>query len=154
MAPSTYAPVRRSGKQPKDRVHGNRAKIGSTTRVTYDDGVRLQVKLAQRRSEQGAGPGSFPGRGLTVAKVSFTNGSKATVDLTQVVVTTTYGKPARIAAPVYQTATTTDLTGVVAPGATATGEYAFAIANKKAPITITVDWAGSHAPAVFTGQAS
>lgn len=152
-APPTYVPVRRSGKPARQRLPGNPGKLEPATIVSYDDGVKLRVKLAARHTEQGSGPGVFPGRALTVIRIALTNKSRDTVDLTQVVVTTTYGHPARIASPVYPDTATADFRSWVKPGGTATAQYAFAVADESSPVTIIVDWDGTHAPAVFTGRA-
>ncbi len=128
-APPTYIPVRRSGKPASHRLSGNLGKLEPATTVSYDDGVTLRVKLAARRTEHGSGPGAFPGRALTAIQITFTNKSRNTIDLTQVVLTTTYGLPPRIAPPVYADAGTADFSSWVKPGRTATAQYAFAIAT-------------------------
>jgi hypothetical protein len=131
----------------------NQGALDPPKEVTYSDGVKMRVKIAPSRSEKGTGPGAFPGRALTEATISVSNGSERTLDLRQVVVTTTYGEPARIASPVYDEAATADFDSTVKPGGTATAEYGFAIPDRKAPLVITVDWDDVHAPAVFTGKA-
>jgi len=153
-APATYVPVRRNGKPVETRIHGNQGKLDPLTAVRYDDGVKIRIRPAARRSEKGSGPGVFPGRSFMVARIELANDSRHTIDLTQVVVTTTHGRPARIASPVYPDASTADFATSVKPGRTATAQYAFAIADQSAPVTIIIDWDGAHAPAVFTGRAS
>lgn len=151
-APRSYVPVRRNGKAVEARVHGTKGKLQPATAVRYTDGITIRTTLLTRRSEQGFGPGVFPGRSLMIAKIALTNGSTRAIDVSHVVVTATHGRPAHIAAPVYPDARTADFAGSAGPGRTATAQYAFAIAGKSAPVTIIVDWDGAHAPAVFTGR--
>lgn len=152
LAPSTYVPVRRSGKQSRERLGANKGGFGAAAQVRYEDGVTIRVMVGPRRPEKGSGPGAFPGRSVTEVTISVSNDSGRTLDLTQVVVTMTYGEPARIASPFYDQGAA-DFGGTVKPGATATAHYAFAIPDRKVPVVITVDWDESHAPAVFTGKA-
>ena len=153
-APTTYVPVRRIGEPSGKRVHASRGKLSPITQVTYDDGVTVRVKLARQRSETGSGPGAFPGRRLTEAEITFRNKSTRVLDLTQVVVTTTYGKPALLASAVYDESAPADFGGTVKPGGTATAGYAFAIPKPGVPITIIVDWDASHEPAVVSGESN
>lgn len=151
-APPTYRPVLRHGGRALARAAGNRGGFVPTAPVKYPDGVTVTVAKVARGVEQGQGPGVFHGRGHTALTVTLTNGSAQPIDLTQVVVTTTYGTPAQVAAPVYEDPAAQDFTGTVAPGATATATYEFAVPPAQARSAVTtVDFDDAHAPATLTG---
>jgi len=151
VAPAGYVPVRRDGQREGRRLPGTAGALSPLGKVSYPDGVALRVDLSARRVEKAKGPGAFPGRGLTAATISLSNRSEQVLDLTRVVVTTTYGDPARIAAPVYEDAGLADFAGSLQPAKTATARYAFAIPAGAGPVAIVVDWDQLHAPAVFEG---
>jgi len=153
VAPPTYQPVVRNGKKPQAAAAtANRGGFSAAAPATFPDGVSVKVDKVAQGVEQGEGPGVFRGRPHTAFTLSLTNGSTGPIDLTQVVVTTTYGSPARIAAPVYEGAAAADFTGTVAPGATATATYLFAIPPGQAKSAVmTVDFDDAHAPATLTG---
>jgi hypothetical protein len=118
----------------------------------FPDGVTLSITKASPGTEQAEGPGSFRGRHYTAFALALTNGSQQPIDLTGVVVTTTYGSPPRIASPVYDDAAAADFSGTVAPGGTASATYEFALPPGQAKnATMTVDFDEAHAPATFTG---
>lgn len=151
-APPAYQPVARNGKRPQPTVVANRGGFSAAAPVNFPDGVSVRVDKVARGTEQGEGPGVFRGRPHTAFTLSLTNGSTSPIDLTQVVVTATYGSPPRLASPVYEGAAAADFTGTVAPGATASATYLFAIPPGQARSAVmTVDFADSYAAATFTG---
>ena len=104
--------------------------------------MSVTVDRIRRGAESGDGPGEFRGRQYTALALSLTNGSAAAIDLNQVVVTATYGTPARIAAPVYDD-DAVDFSGAVPAGGTATATYLFAIPPQgTAKVTVSVDFDG------------
>ena len=94
-APSTYRPVSRHGKKPNPTIKAGSGGLSPASAVRYSDGVWLRVDRLRRGVEQSRGPGAFPGRDHTAVTLSLHNRSDTTIDLTQVVVTATYGSPAR-----------------------------------------------------------
>lgn len=154
IAPSTYLPVARNGSKAKPLVKGIKGGFSKAAPVKYADGVSLSILRITARVEKGKGPGVFPGRPYTAISLSLANGSSKVIDLNQVVVTTTYGSPARLAAPVYEDSEAKDFAGTVKPGASATATYMFAIpTNQKASVTTMVDFDNQHFAAGFTGAA-
>jgi hypothetical protein len=154
IAPSTYLPVARNGSKAKPLVKGIKGGFSKAAPVKYSDGVSLSILRITARVEKGKGPGVFPGRPYTAISLSLANGSSKVIDLNQVVVTTTYGSPARLAAPVYEDSEAKDFAGTVKPGASATATYMFAIpTNQKASVTTMVDFDNQHFAARFTGAA-
>lgn len=152
-APAAYRPVVRSGKPARPSVAGAPGRFSAAAPVRYPDGVSVVVDRVARKVEQGAGVGAFPGRRQTLLEMTIRNGSAQALDLTQVVVTTTYGARPRVASPVYDGAAVSDFTGTVPPGGTATATYAFAIPPGQAKTAVTrVDFDGTHAAATFTGM--
>jgi hypothetical protein len=152
-APPNYQPVIRNGNRPQPKVTANRGGFSAATPVNFPDGVSVKVDKVAQGVEQGEGPGVFRGRPHSAFTLSLTNGSTGPIDLTQVVVTTTYGSPAKLASPVYGVAAAADFTGTVAPGATATATYVFAIPPGQAKSTVmTVDFDDVHAAATLTGS--
>lgn len=152
IAPPTYGPVLRHGKKPQPKVRAGKGGFAPTAPATYPDGVSIKVDRIKHGVEKGQGPGTFPGRANTVLSITLTNRSTRPIDVNQVVVTTMYGAPARIAAPVYEVAGVRDFAGSVQPGGSATATYAFAIPTKQAKKVVTiVDFDGVHVPAELAG---
>lgn len=142
----------RPGKPAGPRTQANRGGFTVVTPATFPDGVSVRVVKVTKSVEQGAGPGVFKGRPHTALTLSLTNGSRVPLDLTQVVVTTTYGSPALVASPVYEDPSAADFTGTVAPGITATATYVFAVPPGQVRSAVTtVDFDNAHAAATFTG---
>ncbi|MBN1091566.1 hypothetical protein JKP75_02620 [Blastococcus sp. TML/M2B] len=116
----------------------------------WSDGASVRVVGATQGVTRGSGPGARAGQPQTVFTVELTNGSGAPLDLNAVVVQATYG-PGTQASPLYD-GDTVDLGGVLAPGATATGVYAFAIPEGElGAVSLSVDVDGYRFPAVFAG---
>jgi len=152
VAPPAGQPVTRKGPKPRPTVTANEGRFTVDAPAKFPDGVSLRVDKIARGVEQGEGPGVFKGRPNTALTLSLTNQSAQPIDLTQVVVTTTYGSPPRVASPVYEDPTAADFTGTVAPGATATATYIFAIPPGQARSAVTtVDFDDVHVAAKFTG---
>ncbi len=151
-APSQYRPVVRNGKRPSPSVAAPPGGFSKAEPVKYPDGVSVRVDHVERSVERGEGPGVFPGRPQTAVSMTLTNGSARAIDLTQVVVTTTYGIRPRVASPVYTHPAAGDFYGVVQPGGTATATYVFAIPPGQAKTVRTmVDFDDVHAAAAITG---
>ena len=127
-------------------------KLAASSRISYPDGVTVTVTSIKKGTESGRGPGVVDGRPYVGFSVQIDNRSKVNVDLTQVVVTTTYGSPARVAAPVYEDAAAQDFSGTVKPGQKASAVYFFAVpAQDRADVTTAVDFDGIHEAAIFRG---
>lgn len=151
-APATYRPVVRPGKKAAS-VHAAAARLAAGTAARYPDGVTVTVERVAKSVEQGQGSGVFPGRPLTAVTLRLANGSALPVDLSQVVVTTTYGQRPRIATPVYETAEAQDFAGVVQPGADTTATYVFSIPPGQAKkVSTWVDFDAVHGAASFAGE--
>ena len=151
-APTTYQPVVRPGKATRPTLAAATGRLAPGARVRYADGVSVTVERITRTVEQGSGAGAFPGRPLTALVLAMTNGSPQPLDLSQVVVTTTYDERPHTATPVYSTADATDFTGTLAPGGTARATYVFAIPPGQAKkVSTWVDVDSTHAAANFTG---
>ena len=120
--------------------------------LVYTDGVTVEVTEIEQGTSEGQGPGVFVGAPKTAFTVTVTNDSKKPVDLTQVVVTTTYGTPALQAQPVYDDGAR-DLSGTLEPGASATGLYQFSVpTDRLGDVTTYVDLDGRHLPGTFSGS--
>ena len=154
-APPSYRPVVRNGKQQHRSVEAKAGRLSKAASVKYPDGVVLRIKRIALGVEKEQGPGAFPGRPYTAISIVIDNRSRTTMDLSQVVATTTYGSaPARVAAPVYAGSATKDFSGTLPPGGTEIGEFAFAIPTEKVtPVVLTVDFDDVHHPATFAGVA-
>jgi hypothetical protein len=117
--------------------------------------VSIAIDRITRAVETGQGPGTFNGRRITTFTVTLTNASDKPINVSEVVVTTRYGSPARLAAPVYDDATAGDFTGSVEPGRSASARYTFAIpADQKQSVVTVVDFDDRHVPAQFSGGTS
>jgi len=80
------------------------------------------------------------------------NGTKDRLTLGVVVVTVTYGSPARVAHAVYDQ-NSVDFNGTVQPGKKTTATYGFSIPKgSRHNVTMTVDIDGAHHLAVFSGS--
>jgi hypothetical protein len=116
----------------------------------WSDGATVRVVGAAQEVSQGSGPGELAGQPQTVVTVELTNGTGAPLDLNTVVVQASYASGTQ-ASPLYDDGTL-DFGGVLAPGAVATGVYAFAIpAGELGAVTLSVDVDGYRFPAVFSG---
>lgn len=149
-APATVKPVERPG-----GTSGGSVAVTDTarTKATWQDGLTLTVTDVRRSTTGGRGRGSQPGSPQTTFALTLDNRSGQPVDVSSVVLTLTYGaKPARLAQQVYDTSTT-DFTGVVAPGASTRASYAFVIPSDRSGAALVVDLDGRHALATLKGAA-
>lgn len=153
-APSTYRQVTRNGRKPNPTIGAKSGGLSERAVVKYSDGVWLRVDRIRHGVEQGQGPGAFANRPYTAITLSLHNRSSRTIDLTQVVVTATYGSPARMASAVYEDSAARDFGTRVGAGGSASATYVFAIPRDQlGKVGITVDFDGSHVAAKFAGAA-
>ena len=153
-APSSYQPVTRNGKKPNPTIKAGNGDLSAAAEVRYSDGVLLRIDRLRQGVEQEQGAGAFPGRAYTAVSLSLHNRSSKVVDLTQVVVTATYGSPARLASAVYEDSAAQDFGSRVQPGGTASATYVFASPpDQLGKVGITVDFDGIHLAAKFSGAA-
>lgn len=150
-APAPGQLVTRKGPRARPTVTANPGGFSAAAPVKFGDGVTLRVDKVAAGAEQGEGPGVLHGTPNTAVTLTLVNGSPTPLDLTQVVVATTYGTPAKAAQPVY-TDDAVDFTGTVPPGGTATATYVFAVPPAQARTAVTtVDFADTHVAATFSG---
>jgi hypothetical protein len=132
------------------------AKPGDTDdKVSYSDGVQLQIVNVTFGKETKEGPGMFPGREYAILDLQIKNGSSKALSLNTVVVTVLdkSGKPVN---PVYvDEAKVSDFAGDLKPGSTVKARYAFAVPkSSRSKVTVVVDFDGVHSSAVFRGGLS
>ncbi|WP_406832169.1 hypothetical protein ABEG17_04910 [Pedococcus sp. KACC 23699] len=121
--------------------------------VTYADGLTMHVVGVKQSTSTGQGPGVFVGAPQTAVSLEIVNGTHAELKLDQVVVSMVYGKPTRLAAPVYDQSSR-DLSGSLKPGARTTATYQFSVPVKElGNVVMTVDIDGVHSVATFSGSA-
>ena len=154
-APPSYRPVVRDGKQEPRRVAAKAGRLSKSASVKYPDGVVLEVQRITQGVEKERGRGAFPGRPYTAVSIGIDNHSTKTIDLSQVVVTATYGSaPARVAAPVYAGSASKEFSGALPSGGTDSAKFAFAIPTADpTKVVLTVDFDDVHHPATFAGVA-
>jgi hypothetical protein len=122
-----------------------------TAPASWADGASVRLTEAHHQVSSGQGPGALVGQPEAVLSLSLTNGSSAPLDVSGVVVQAVYGFRDKVASPLYD-GSTLDFSGTVAPGATATAVYAFAIpTDQLGDVRLTVDLDGHHFPVVFAG---
>ena len=143
--------LKRPGAKPADqRVTSPSAAF--TGQVRYSDGVTLEVLSISQGTSAGKGPGVFVGSPRTAFTIRVTNGTSRALALDGVVVSLRYGTPQRMASPVYEDAAR-DLAGTVGAGKSATAIYMFSVPTKElTKVTMSVDFDGTHAAAVFRGS--
>lgn len=124
-------------------------------KVSYSDGVQLQIVGVKFGKETKEGPGRFPGRAYAILDLQIKNGSKKSLSLDTVVVTV-LNKSGRPVNPVYvEEAKVSDFAGELKAGATVKARYAFAVPVKsRSKVTVVVDFDGVHTSAVFRGGLS
>lgn len=154
LATVSPTPVKRAGVTPRPSISAKSGSFASNQGVIYPDGIELTVAGITQAVETGEGQGTFPGRPLTEISVKLTNKGVAAINLNEVVVTATYGSPARLASPVYNDPNAVDFHGTVASGASASAVYVFSIPTPElSRVTTVVDFDGLHAAATFIGAA-
>jgi hypothetical protein len=151
--PGAVPKVTRPGQPGRPTVGAAPGRFGGA--VGYPDGVRLTVDRVLTGVETGKGPGAFAGREYATFTITLTNGSRATLDLQQVVVSAGYGSRNRPAVPVYAQGTgAVDFGGRLAPRARSSARYAFAVpAAELGRVRLVVDFDGIHTSAEFNGSA-
>lgn len=126
-----------------------------TGTVGYSDGVTLKITEVTFAAETAEGPGSFPGREYARITLTLTNGSSKPIDLGTVVPTLLNADGAALPKVYAAEANVTDFSGIVAPGKTAKGVYAFAVpADARDDVVLVVDFDAAHTSAVFRGELS
>lgn len=122
-------------------------------KVSYPDGVILQIQKVSFGEETGKGPGAFPGREFAVLDLEIDNGSERALSLDTVVITV-LDKDDQPVNPVYaEEAKVADFTGELKSGKTVKASYAFAVPKaSRSKVTVVVDFDGVHASAVFRGE--
>lgn len=152
LAMAAIGPVKRNGKKVQPGVRTKRDVQPFTTPVTYTDGLGLRIAKMTQGKVSGQGPGVFPGRTVTDFYLTLANHTKKALPLDVVVVTVTYGSPARLAHLVYNP-NSVDFTGPLAAGQSAKAVYGFSIPTADlGNVTMTVDLDGVHQLAVFKGK--
>lgn len=128
---------------------------GTGGKVSYSDGVVLQIRDVSFGKETKAGPGMFPGRAYAILALEIKNGSERTLSLDTVVITV-LDKRDKHVNPVYVAeAKVSDFAGELAPGKTSKARYAFAVpASSRSKVTVVVDFDGVHTSGVFRGRLS
>lgn len=151
--PSVIPKVSRPGQPSRPTITAGPATFSRS--VAYSDGITLKVDRVTSGVETGQGPGVFAGREFAVFTVTMTNGTTKQIDAQQVVLTSTYGTRGLMAERVYAADTgAVDFGGQLAPGASATARYAFAIpAEQLGDVRLVVDFDGAHTSAEFDGDA-
>lgn len=153
-APESYRQAKRAGKAAKAAVRANKGGLSEKKPVRYPDGVTVKVRRMKAGAEKATGPGSFPDRSFVSFALALENGSAKPLDLNTVVVSATYGSPARLAAPVYDSESAADFAGTVAPGESASATYNFAIPKgERGDVSVIVDFDSTHAAAELDGEA-
>ena len=151
LASSAVPPVARPGVHPKTKLTAPSQVL--TRSVVYSDGVSLRITGMTQSKVSGQGPGIVTGEPTTAFAITLTNKSAHALALNQVVVTATYGSPARVARPYYGP-TSQDFGPTVQPNGSAKAVYTFSIPTKElSKVTIAVDFDGTHAAAIFRGAA-
>lgn len=99
----------------------------------------------------GAGIGEVSGPAVRVT-VTITNGSSAAISLDAVTVNAYSGADATPAAPLSSDGSSAPFTGSLAPGATASGVYAFSIADGTSDSVVVTVSRGAGSPLVVFGR--
>lgn len=148
LAPASVVPVKRPG-GPTSRIDAAPVKFDKP--LIYRDGVSVSVtRIAQGRTKA-SGPGELDGP-LTTMTLVLTNGSRHDIQLDNVVITSAYGRPARLAHPVYSAAER-DFAGTLRPGGKTRAVYAFSIPRSALnDVSVYVDIDARHAVGRFTGS--
>ena len=144
--------VKRSGQPRTPSVTASSAPFSRGRKVSYPDGIALEITSITQGNVEGRGPGVISGPKTTFSIV-FTNDSHRSIDMNQVVVTVTYGPNHLQARPVYDDTGEFDFAGLVPPGASRNATYAFSIpTDQLSRVVMDVDFDGLHTSAVFAGK--
>lgn len=153
--PASTGPVVRNGKTPTPTVSAPPQPFTSGKRLTYSDGVTLQILSIKQGAVTPDGSKTIAGPKTTFS-LRFTNGSGKAITMNQVVVSASYGTRGLAARPVYDDNDDAlrDFSGTVAPGASTSAAYAFSIPTSQlSRVTLRVDFDAIHVAASFTGKA-
>lgn len=160
VVPTSPTAVPTSASQPVPKVQRSdgatptiTAKPADTdSKVSYSDGVVLQIRAVSFGKETGKGPGAFPGREFAVLDLEIDNGSDRDLSLDTVVVTV-LDKDGQPVNPVYaEEAKVADFVGELKAGKKVKAAYAFAVPKaSRSKVTVVVDFDGVHTSAVFRG---
>lgn len=126
------------------------APVSLSETASVEGTLKASIQRVSDTAVTAKGPGEVAGPGVAVT-VAVTNASKTTLALDAISLTMTDsgGKPCSFV-PVPDV---TPLTGTLAPGASATGDYVFTIAtDRRAPITIGLIYGPSTSILLFTGD--
>lgn len=151
LAPRTTKQVARNGRSAHPTIATAGGPKPFDKGVNYEDGLRLTVSRVTQGKVAGHGPGVYPGRPVTTFHLELMNGSKNQLKLGVVVLTVTYGTPARIAHAIYDPESV-DFSGVIRPGKTVRAAYGFSIPiGARRHVTLTADIDSKHHLAIFRG---
>lgn len=146
----TPALIERAG-APAERVGAPQADLVDPV-AKFADGLQVSITKTTHGTIDAQGPGEINGEPYTLFDVEVTNGSAEPIDTSRVVAALTYGDPPLTARNVYADEVR-DLSGVVAPGKTATASYAFSVPPQQlTDVTLSLDIDGRHGLAVFSGE--
>ncbi len=114
------------------------------------DGLAAKVSSVRFTTQQGRGAGEVSGPAVVLG-VTVRNGGSAPVDLDGATVTLAYGDDVQ-AAP-FDSAPAKPFNGPVAPGASSTGTYVFALpADQRGRTALTITAGAGKPVAVYTGD--
>ena len=117
----------------------------------FGDGVSAAVTGVAPFTATGAGIGEVAGPAVRVT-VTVTNGSSAAVSLDATTVNAYFGSDAIPASPLPSDGSSAPFSGSLAPGTTATGVYAFGIADGADDTVVVTVGRGAGSPLVVFGR--
>lgn len=123
-------------------------------KAAWSDGLEATTRGFSRGTITATGAGAISGAAYITIDVEVQNLSETEVSLDSVVATLLVGEEELPAAPTYDVEGAIDLTGVLAPGAKATGTYAYQVGEETSEGTFYLDIDGDHAVATFSGSFS
>lgn len=134
------------------RLKPSAGKLSPNSTIRYSDGVVIRMVRVTQGAEKGQGPGVLPGRSYMAFSFAIENHAGGALDVSNVVVSATYGSPSRLASPVYDDDLGQDFSGQALPASIKTATYKFAIPNdQRSTLNLNVDLDATHDPAQFTG---
>ncbi|MBO1756822.1 hypothetical protein [Allobranchiibius sp. CTAmp26] len=152
LASTSVRAVKRAGRAAAPNIPARGGAKPFTEPITYADGLRLTIARMTQGQVTGQGPGVFSGRTVTDFHVTLTNGTKKALSFDAVIVTVSYGSPARVAHLVYDK-NSVDFASTVQPGRSANAVYGFSVPTADlGNVTMTVDLDGIHELAMFRGK--
>ena len=152
LASTSVTPVKRGAGAARATIAATGGARPFTQPIRYSDGLRLTITSTTQGKITGQGPGVFSGRSVTDFHVTLTNGTKKPLLFDAVVVTVSYGSPARLAHLVYDK-NSVDFASTVQPGRSGNAVYGFSVPTTAlGDVTMTVDLDGLHQLATFKGK--